>query len=77
MTINIGMRKGVIYAGIDAGKLAQFHAAGVLSIVTVPDVDFETDRDLLRTRQLSEHRTHIHLPLRRRGIHYKSEDSAA
>jgi transposase len=36
---------------IDAGKLAQFYAAGVLTIVTVPDADTETDRDLMRSRQ--------------------------
>ena len=67
---------------IDAGKLAQFYATGVLTIVNVPDADIETDRDLLRTRQfilkqLSEIRTHIHSLLRRHGIHYKSETGAA
>jgi len=67
---------------IDAGKLAQFYAAGVLTIVTVPDADTETDRDLMRSRQfvlkqLSQLRTHIHSLLRRHGVHYKAETNAA
>lgn len=67
---------------IDAGKLAQFYASGLLTIVTVPDEDTETDRDLMRSRQyvlrqLVELRVHIQSLLRRNGIHYKSETKAA
>ncbi|MFN7904210.1 MAG: IS110 family transposase [Pseudobdellovibrionaceae bacterium] len=63
---------------IDAGKLAQFYAAGILTFVTVPEKEMEFDRDLMRSRQfmlhqLSELRTHIQSLLRRNGIHYKSE----
>lgn len=63
---------------IDAGKLAQFYASGLLTIVTSPDVEMEKDRDLMRSRQfilhqLSEVRTHIQSLLRRHNLHYKSE----
>jgi transposase len=63
---------------VDAGKLAQFLSAGILTFVSVPDKETESDRDLLRSRQfmlhqLAEVRTHIQSLLRRNGIHYKSE----
>lgn len=63
---------------IDACKLAQFYASGLLTIVTPPDVEVEKDRDLMRSRQfillqLSEVRTHIQSLLRRNNLHYKSE----
>ena len=67
---------------IDAGKLAQFYASGLLTIVTVPEKETECDRDLMRSRQyvlrqLVELRVHIQSLLRRNGIHYKSETKAA
>ncbi len=67
---------------VDAGKLAHFYSAGVLTLVTVPEREEEIDRDLMRSRQfalhqLSELRTHIQSLLRRNGIHYKSETGAA
>lgn len=63
---------------VDAGKLAQYYAAGILTIVTVPEKEMESDRDLMRTRQfilhqLAEVRTHIQSLLRRNGLNYKSE----
>ena len=63
---------------VDAGKLAQFYASGILSIVPVPDAETETDRDLMRSRQfilhqLAEVRTHIQSLLRRNSFHYKAE----
>lgn len=63
---------------VDAGKLAQFYASGLLTIVTVPEKEEERDRDFMRSRQfilhqLNEIRTHIQSLLRRNGIHYKSE----
>jgi transposase len=63
---------------VDAGKLAQFYATGVLTLVTVPDKEMEGDRDLMRSRQfilqqLAQVRTHIQSLLRRNGINYKSE----
>lgn len=67
---------------IDAGKLAQFYASGLLTIVTVPEKETECDRDLMRSRQyvlrqLVELRVHIQSLLRRNGIHYKAETKAA
>jgi transposase len=63
---------------IDASKLAQFYASGILTIVTPPEPEMEADRDLMRSRefmlhQLSEIRTHIQSLLRRNNLHYKSE----
>ena len=63
---------------LDATKLAQFYSAGLLTIVTPPEVETEKDRDLMRSRQfilhqLSEVRTHIQSLLRRNNMHYKSE----
>ncbi len=37
---------------VDAGKLAQFFASGILTFVTVPDEETEKDRDFLRSRQI-------------------------
>ena len=36
---------------IDAGQLAQFYANGLVTIVRIPDVELEQDRDLMRSRQ--------------------------
>jgi hypothetical protein len=36
---------------VDAGKLAQFLSAGILTFVTVPDVETEKDRDFMRSLQ--------------------------
>jgi transposase len=66
---------------IDARKLAQYYAKGLLSIVTVPDKEQEEVRDLLRTRhyilqQLSEMRSHIQALLRRHGRHFRAESTS-
>lgn len=66
---------------IDASKLAQFYASGLLTVVTPPEVEMEKDRDLMRSRQfilhqLSEIRTHIQSLLRRNNLNYKSETSS-
>ncbi len=63
---------------LDAVKLAQFYASGLLTNVTTPEAEMEKDRDLMRSRefilhQLSEVRTHIQSLLRRNNLHYKSE----
>ncbi len=63
---------------LDAIKLAQLYASGLLTIVTPPEVEMEKDRDLMRSRQfilhqLSEVRTHIQSLLRRTNLHYKFE----
>ena len=63
---------------LDAAKLAQYYAAGILSIVTPPDPEIEKDRDLMRSRQfivkqISELRSHILSLLRRVGKNYKAE----
>jgi len=63
---------------VDAAKLAQFYASGLLSIITPPDEQTERDRDLLRSREfvlrkLAEVRTHIQSLLRRNGRQFKSE----
>ncbi len=63
---------------VDAGKLAQFFAAGILTFVSIPEKEMEADRDLTRTRQyilhqLAEIRTHIQSLLRRNGINFESE----
>ncbi|MCK6608999.1 MAG: IS110 family transposase [Flavobacterium sp.] len=63
---------------IDAGKLAQFFATGILTFVSIPEKEMEADRDLTRTRQyilhqLAEIRTHVQSLLRRNGINFKSE----
>ncbi|MBI2521088.1 MAG: IS110 family transposase [Bdellovibrio sp.] len=67
---------------VDAGKLAQFYAAGILTEVAAPGLEIEMARDLMRTRQyillqLNELRRHIHSLLRRNGIHYKSDSPSA
>jgi len=63
---------------VDATKLAQFYASGLLTICTAPEKDEEHDRDLVRSRQFflqaqTQMRTHLQSLLRRNGIHYKSE----
>jgi transposase len=63
---------------IDAAQLAQFYANDLLTIVQVPELEMERDRDLLRSRQRLMHhreevRRHLHAALRRNGIHYKAE----
>lgn len=63
---------------LDASKLSQFYASGLLTIVTPPEIEMEKDRDLMRSRQfvlhqLAEVRTHIQSLLRRNNLHYKSE----
>jgi len=66
---------------IDAQKLAQFYASGLLTIVTPPDEEVEQDRDLLRSRQyvlrqLANTRTHLQSLMRRNGLHYKAQTGA-
>jgi transposase len=63
---------------IDAAQLTQFYANGLLSVVSVPDLQLEQDRDLMRSRQhllqqQTELRKHIHALLRRNGLHYKAQ----
>jgi transposase len=63
---------------IDALDLAQFYANELLTIVKIPDVEQEKDRDLLRSRQQvmkqqTDLRRHIQSLLRRNGLHYKAE----
>ena len=63
---------------IDAAQLAQFYANDLLTIVQVPELEMERDRDLLRSRQRLMHhreevRRHLHAALRRNGLHYKAE----
>lgn len=63
---------------IDAAQLAQFYANGLLTIVSVPDQEQETDRDLLRSRKKlqelqGELRRHIHALMRRSGRNFRLE----
>jgi transposase len=63
---------------IDASQLAHYYANGLLTLVSIPELEQEQDRDLLRTRQkLMEQRTelrrHLQALLRRHGLHYKAE----
>jgi len=63
---------------IDANELAQFYANELLTLVSVPELETEQDRDLLRSRQsLMEQREkvrkHLQALLRRNGLHYKTE----
>jgi transposase len=63
---------------IDAAQLAQFYANDLLTIVQVPELEMERDRDLLRSRQRLMHqreqvRRHLQAILRRNGLHYKAE----
>jgi transposase len=67
---------------IDAAKLAQFYASGILTIVMQPEPEMERDRDLMRSRefilhQLSDIRSHIQSLLRRNNMHYKAETKNA
>ncbi len=63
---------------IDAGQLAQFYANGLVTIVHIPEVELEQDRDLMRSRQnllqqQTELRKHLQALLRRNGLHYKAQ----
>ena len=63
---------------LDATKLAEFYANGLLTVVTQPDVDVEQDLDLRRSRQqLIQLRgsllPHIGSLSRSNGLHYKAE----
>lgn len=63
---------------IDATQLAQFYANDLLTYVSIPELDQEQDRDLLRSRQKlldqqTELRKHIQALLRRNGRHFKAE----
>lgn len=63
---------------IDAEQLVQFYANGLLTLVSIPEMEQEQDRDLLRTRQKlveqqTELRNHIQALMRRHGKHYKAE----
>lgn len=63
---------------IDAAKLAGFYASGLLTVIDVPEVEREQDRDLMRSRQyileqLTKIRTHIQSLLRRNNLHFKAE----
>ena len=63
---------------IDAAQLVQFYANDLLTLVTIPELEQEQDRDLIRSRQKlleqqTELRKHIQALLRRNGHHYKVE----
>ncbi len=66
---------------IDAAQLAQFYANDLLTLVQVPELEMEQDRDLMRSRQSLMHqreqvRRHLQSLLRRNGLHYKAETQA-
>ncbi len=63
---------------IDAAQLAQFYANDLLTLVQVPELEMEQDRDLMRSRQSlmnqrEQARRHLQALLRRNGFHYKAE----
>jgi len=63
---------------IDAAQLAQFYANDLLTYVSIPELEQEQDRDLLRSRQKlldqqTELRKHLQALLRRNGRHFKAE----
>ena len=63
---------------IDAAQLVQFYANKLLTLVAIPELEQEQDRDLIRSRQKlleqqTELRKHIQALLRRNGRHYKVE----
>jgi transposase len=63
---------------IDASQLAHYYANGLLTLVSIPELQQEQDRDLLRTRQKlveqqTELRKHLQALLRRNGLHYKAQ----
>jgi len=63
---------------IDAAQLAQSYANDLHTIVQVPELEVEQDRDLLRSRQRLMHqreqvRRQLQAILRRNGLHYKAE----
>jgi transposase len=63
---------------LDAEKLARYYLGGFLTIVTVPSLEQEMDRDLVRSRkfhveQLTALKLHIRSQTRRLGWCFKSE----
>ena len=63
---------------IDASQLAHYYANGLLTLVSIPGLQQERDRDLLRTRQKlmeqqTELRRYLQALLRRNGLHYKAQ----
>ncbi|NRB36977.1 MAG: transposase [Pseudomonadales bacterium] len=63
---------------LDAEKLAQFYANDLLTVINVPEMEQEQDRDLFRSRQKvrkqpTELRSHILTLLRRNGRCYRQE----
>ena len=63
---------------IDASQLAHYYANGLLTVVSIPKLEQEQDRDLLRSRQKvllqrTQLRKHLHAVLRRNGLHYKAQ----
>ena len=63
---------------IDAAQLAQFYAKGLLTFVSVPELEQEQDRDLMRShqnlvQQQTELRKHMQALLRRNGLYYKAQ----
>jgi hypothetical protein len=63
---------------IDAAQLTQFYASDLLTPLTVPELEVERDRDLLRSRQSlmcqrERVRRHLQAILRRNGLHFKAE----
>lgn len=65
----------------DSESLAKFYMKDMLTIINVPDVEDETERDLVRSRsfvskQVVKTKNHIQSILRRNGINYKAEDDS-
>ena len=63
---------------LDAEALARYYANDMLTVVHVPGVEQEQDRDFLRSRQFLSHqqtelRSHILALMRRSGLHYKEQ----
>ena len=66
---------------LDAEKLARYYASSLLTVVHVPDLEQEMERDILRSRkfivdQMSATKKHINSLTRRLGWSYKSEEGA-
>lgn len=64
---------------LDAEKLARLYLGQLLTVVHVPDLSQEADRDLVRSRkflsdQLVRVKKHINSLVRRRGLNFKTED---
>jgi transposase len=71
-------RKPIKTDRLDAIELVRHYSFGQLTIVNVPELETEQDRDFLRTRhklveQRNGLRRHIHGLLRRQGLSYKAE----